>query len=168
MSGRLEGKIALITGAARGQGRSHAIRLAQDGADVIAADVCQQIESVAYPLATPADLARTVSEVEALGRRIVAAEVDVRDAGALRAAVANGVAQLGALDIVVANAGSGLMSADVDEERGGAITLTGSTLGLVGRGGDGTGGSDGYCASKHAIVGLGRTWAHLLAPTTSV
>ncbi len=104
MSGRLEGKIALVTGAARGQGRSHAIRLAQDGADVIAVDACQQIESVAYPLATPVDLARTVSEVEALGRRIVAAEVDVRDAGALRAAVANGVAQLGALDIVVANA----------------------------------------------------------------
>ena len=69
MAGRLDGKVALITGAARGQGRSHAVRLAQDGADVIAVDICRQIDSVAYPLATPADLGRTVSEVEALGRR---------------------------------------------------------------------------------------------------
>jgi NAD(P)-dependent dehydrogenase (short-subunit alcohol dehydrogenase family) len=79
MAGRLDGKVALITGAARGQGRSHAVRLAQDGADVIAVDICRPIGSVAYSLATPADLARTVSEVQALGRRIVAAEADVRD-----------------------------------------------------------------------------------------
>src|SRR5579872_3965517 len=193
MTGRLDGKVALITGAARGQGRSHAVRLAQDGADVIAVDICRQIDSVAYPLATPADLVRTVSEVEALGRRIVAVEADVRDAAALRAAVASGVAQLGAVDIVVANAGIGMMSQEASEEqafrdqvevnlfgvwntiqaaapvmidqgRGGAIVLTGSTLGLVGRGGNGRGGSDGYCASKHAIVGLARTWAHWLAP----
>ena len=193
MAGRLDGKVALITGAARGQGRSHAVRLAQDGADVIAVDICRQIGSVAYPLATPADLTRTVSEVEALGRRIVAAEADVRHAAALRAAVADGVARLGSVDIVVANAGIGMMSPDASEEqafrdqgrgqpvrrlehhpgrcpvmieqgRGGAIVLTGSTLGLVGRGGNGRGGSDGYCASKHAIVGLGRTWAHWLAP----
>jgi SDR family mycofactocin-dependent oxidoreductase len=193
MAGQLEGKVALITGAARGQGRSHAVRMAQDGADVIAVDICLQIDSVAYPLATPDDLTRTVSEVEALGGRIVATEADVRDAAGLRAAVANGVAELGGVDIVVANAGIGMMSEDVDEEqafrdqievnlfgvwntvhaaapvmieqgRGGAIVLTGSTLGLVGRGGDGSGGSDGYCASKHAIVGLARTWAHWLAP----
>jgi NAD(P)-dependent dehydrogenase (short-subunit alcohol dehydrogenase family) len=105
MAGRLDGKVALITGAARGQGRSHAVRLAQDGADVIAVDICRQIDSVAYPLATPADLARTVSEVEDLGRRLVAAEADVRDAAAMRAAVASGVARLGSVDIVVANAG---------------------------------------------------------------
>ena len=193
MPGLLDGKIALITGAARGQGRSHAVRLAQEGADVIAVDICRQIDSVAYPMATQDDLARTVSEVEALERRIVAVEADVRDAAALRDAVADGVTRLGTLDIVVANAGIGLMSEEVDDEqafrdqievnlfdvwntvqaaapvmiaqgRGGAIVLTGSTLGLVGRGGDGTGGSDGYCASKHAIVGLGRTWAHWLAP----
>ena len=78
MAGRLDGKVALITGAARGQGRSHAVRLAQDGADVIAVDICRPIDSVAYPLATPADLARTVSEVRALGRRIAAAEADAR------------------------------------------------------------------------------------------
>src|ERR1022692_2366046 len=108
MAGRLDGKVALITGAARGQGRSHAVRLAQDGADVIAVDICRQIGSVAYPLATPADLARTVSEVEALGRRIVAAEADVRDAAALRAAVASGVARLGSGDIGVANPGIGM------------------------------------------------------------
>jgi NAD(P)-dependent dehydrogenase (short-subunit alcohol dehydrogenase family) len=109
MAGRLDGKVALITGAARGQGRSHAVRLAQDGADVIAVDICRQIDSVAYPLATPADLTRTVAEVEALGRRIVAAEADVRDAAALRAAVARGAVRLGSLDIVVANAGIGMM-----------------------------------------------------------
>jgi NAD(P)-dependent dehydrogenase (short-subunit alcohol dehydrogenase family) len=103
--GKLEGKVAFITGAARGQGRSHAIRLAQEGADIIAIDTCRQIESVAYPLATPADLAETVSEVEALDRRIVSAQADVRDGAALRAAVAEGVSQLGRLDIVVANAG---------------------------------------------------------------
>jgi NAD(P)-dependent dehydrogenase (short-subunit alcohol dehydrogenase family) len=117
MAGRLDGKVALITGAARGQGRSHAVRLAQDGADVIAVDICRQIDSVAYPLATPADLVRTVSEVEALGRRIVAVEADVRDAAALRAAVASGVAQLGAVDIVVANAGIGMMSQEASEEQ---------------------------------------------------
>ncbi|MGD0607480.1 MAG: SDR family NAD(P)-dependent oxidoreductase [Streptosporangiaceae bacterium] len=177
MAGRLDGKVALITGAARGQGRSHAVRLAQDGADVIAVDICRPIDSVAYPLATPADLARTVSEVEALGRRIVAAEADVRDAAALRAVVAGGIARLGSVDIVVANAGIGMMSDEASEEqafrdqvevnlfgvwntvqaaapvmieqgRGGAIVLTGSTLGLVGRGGNGRGGSDGYCINE--------------------
>ena len=82
MPGLLDGKIALITGAARGQGRSHAVRLAQEGADVIAIDICRQIDSVAYPMATQDDLARTVSEVEAFERRIVAVEADVRDAAA--------------------------------------------------------------------------------------
>jgi NAD(P)-dependent dehydrogenase (short-subunit alcohol dehydrogenase family) len=114
---RLDGKVALITGAARGQGRSHAVRLAQDGADVIAVDICHQIDSVAYPLATPVDLARTVSEVEALGRRIVAAEADVRDAAALRAAVTSGATCLGSVDIVVANAGIGMMSPGASEEQ---------------------------------------------------
>ena len=79
--GKLDGKVAFITGAARGQGRSHAIRLAQEGADIIAVDICRQIDTVSYPMATPADLAETVKEVEALDRRIHAAEADVRDDG---------------------------------------------------------------------------------------
>jgi SDR family mycofactocin-dependent oxidoreductase len=117
--GRLDGKVAFITGAARGQGRSHAIRMAQEGADVIALDVCKQIDSVAYQGATPEDLAHTIAEVQALDRRIVAAEVDVRDAEGVRALVARGAAELGGLDIVVANAGilSLGMPDDADEDR---------------------------------------------------
>src|ERR1700755_1919662 len=103
--GTLDGKIAFITGAARGQGRSHAIRLAQEGADIIAVDLCDQIGTVEYPMATPDDLAETVKEVEALDRRIVARQADVRDRAALQAAFDEGVAQLGGVDIVLANAG---------------------------------------------------------------
>jgi short chain dehydrogenase len=95
VAGRLEGKVAFITGAARGQGRSHAVRLAQEGADIIAVDLCRQIESVAYPMATPDDLAETVKEVEALDRRILAREADVRDEAGLKAAFEAGVAELG-------------------------------------------------------------------------
>src|SRR5271163_3494597 len=98
--GRVQGKVAFITGAARGQGRSHAIRLAEEGADIIAIDICEEVEGVNYPGATPADLEETVAQVEALDRRIVAAQADVRDATALAAAVNDGVAQLGRLDIV--------------------------------------------------------------------
>src|SRR5580693_4396145 len=105
MAGRVAGKVAFITGAARGQGRSHAIRLAQEGADIIAVDLCGQIGSVPYAMATPDDLAETVKEVEALDRRIVAAQADVRDYPALKAALDDGVAQFGHLDIVSANAG---------------------------------------------------------------
>jgi (+)-trans-carveol dehydrogenase len=103
--GRVEGKVAFITGAARGQGRSHAVRLAQEGADIIAVDVCRQVETVPYPTATSEDLAETVRQVEALDRRIVAAEVDVRHLAGLTAVVEQGVAELGRLDIVLANAG---------------------------------------------------------------
>ncbi|MDQ2662149.1 MAG: mycofactocin-coupled SDR family oxidoreductase [Actinomycetota bacterium] len=103
--GRLEGKVAFITGAARGQGRSHAITLAKEGADIIAVDVATQVETVPYPTATAEDLAETVRQVEALDRRIVAAEADVRDLDALTAVVERGVAELGRLDIVLANAG---------------------------------------------------------------
>lgn len=106
MSGRVQGKVAFITGAARGQGRSHATRLAEEGADIIAVDLAGPVPSVsAYPPATEDDLAETVKRVEALDRRIVAHKADVRDSGALRAALADGVAQLGRLDVVVANAG---------------------------------------------------------------
>jgi NAD(P)-dependent dehydrogenase (short-subunit alcohol dehydrogenase family) len=92
--GRVEGKVALVTGAARGQGRSHAVRLAAEGADIIAVDICAPIANVAYAPATPEDLAVTVKEVEAHDRRIVAAQVDTRDAAALREAVDAGVAEL--------------------------------------------------------------------------
>ncbi|HJZ00426.1 MAG TPA: SDR family NAD(P)-dependent oxidoreductase, partial [Streptosporangiaceae bacterium] len=84
MTGNLEGKVAFITGAARGQGRSHAVRLAQEGADIIAVDICRQIDTVPFPMATPEDLAQTVKEVKALDRRIVATQADVRDYDALK------------------------------------------------------------------------------------
>jgi SDR family mycofactocin-dependent oxidoreductase len=191
--GRFTDKIAVITGAARGQGRSHAVRLATEGADVIALDICHDIDSVAYDLATPADLAETARLVAEQGRRVVTAEVDVRDGDAVARAVADGARQLGGVDVVLANAGIGLMDAGADpsrafrdqldvnlvgvwntvqaaaplmieQGRGGAIVLTSSAFGLTGRGGDGTGGSDGYVASKHGVVGLMRTFATWLAP----
>jgi SDR family mycofactocin-dependent oxidoreductase len=191
--GRFTDKVAVITGAARGQGRSHAVRLAAEGADVIALDICHDIDSVAYDLATPADLEETARLVAEQGRRVVAAEVDVRDADALVRAVADGARELGGVDVVLANAGIGYMDAAADprrafrdqldvnlvgvwntvqaaaplmieQGRGGAIVLTSSAFGLTGRGGDGTGGADGYVASKHGVVGLMRTFATWLAP----
>ena len=118
MPGRVDGKVAFITGAARGQGRSHAVRLAQEGADIIAVDLCGQVATVPYEMSTPEDMAETVKEVEALDRRIVATQADVRDYGAVKAAVDEGVAQLGRLDIVSANAGifSFGTLADMDEK----------------------------------------------------
>ena len=183
MTGRVEGKVAFITGAARGQGRSHAIRLAQEGADIIAVDLAGQIDSVPYPMSTPDDLAQTVKEVEALDRRIIATEADVRDYGALKAAVEDGVAQLGRLDIVSANAGifsfgtldelseqawqdmidvnlTGVwhsVKAAIPHLRasgGGSIVLTSSTAGLMAIPHIGH-----YTAAKHGVVGLMRTLA---------
>src|SRR3954464_13453518 len=191
--GRFDGKTAFITGAARGQGRSHAVRLASEGADVIAVDRCAGIPTVAYDLATPADLAETARRVEAHGRRIAASQVDVRDADALDEALRRGVGELGGLDVVLANAGIGLMdrAADprqafrdqldvnlvgvwntvqaaapvlIEQGRGGAIVLTSSAFGLTGRGGSGRGGDDGYVASKHGVVVLVCTFATWLAP----
>ena len=190
---RFEGRAAVITGAARGQGRSHAVRLAAEGADVIALDICHDIGTVAYDLATSADLEETERLVAEQGRRVVTAEVDVRDADALTRAIAEGARELGGVDVVLANAGIGLMDATADaraafrdqldvnlvgvwntvqaaaplmieQKRGGAVVLTSSAFGLTGRGGDGTGGSDGYVASKHGVVGLMRTFATWLAP----
>jgi SDR family mycofactocin-dependent oxidoreductase len=185
--GRLEGKVAFVTGAARGQGRAHAVRLADEGADIIAADVCAPLATIKYPSATPADLEETVRQVTARGRRIVAAQADVRDLGGLEQVVADGVAQLGALDIVVANAG--VMSAGrlweltpaqwqdvigvnltgvwhtikatvptmIEQGTGGSIILTSSVAGLVGQPFVGH-----YVSSKHGVVGLCRTLANEL------
>lgn len=188
-SGRVAGKVAFITGAARGQGRSHAVELASEGADIIAIDICAQVDSVPYALATPEDLAETVAQVEALGRRIVARQVDVRDGPALRAALADAVAELGRLDIVVANAGvwsPGLVEEMTDQSwadmidinltgvwntakaavphiraggRGGSIVLISSVAGL--KGGPGI---THYIAAKHGLVGVMRGLAMELGP----
>jgi SDR family mycofactocin-dependent oxidoreductase len=188
--GKLEGKVAFITGAARGQGRSHAVRLAQEGADIIAVDIAAQIESVPYPMSTPADLAETAKQVEALDRRIFTAVADVRDAKALKAALDAGVAELGPVDIVLANAGIAPMALHerpgawqdvvdvnltgvyntveaaipsmIERGQGGAIVLTSSTAGINGIGGP-TGGGLGYTAAKHGVVGLMRSYANNLA-----
>jgi SDR family mycofactocin-dependent oxidoreductase len=102
---RVQGKVAFITGAGRGQGRSHAVRLAEEGADIIAVDICHDIDSIGYALSTPDDLKETVRLVEAHGRRIIAEPADVREPAQLRTALAHGLAELGRLDIVVAQAG---------------------------------------------------------------
>ena len=107
--GRVQGKVAFITGAARGQGRSHAIRLAEEGADIIAVDICKDFETVGYPMATPDDLKETARLVEKLDRRIVTAEADVRDRSQLAAALERGISELGKVDVVVAQAGIAAM-----------------------------------------------------------
>jgi NAD(P)-dependent dehydrogenase (short-subunit alcohol dehydrogenase family) len=103
--GLLDGKVAFISGGARGQGRSHALRFAEEGAEIITFDICEQLSSVAYAGATEDDLAETVKTVEALDRRIVARKADVRDPEAVKAVLAEGVAEFGRVDIVLANAG---------------------------------------------------------------
>jgi SDR family mycofactocin-dependent oxidoreductase len=104
-SGQVAGQVALITGAARGQGRSHAVRLAREGADIIALDLCADLDEIPYPMATPADLEETARQVELAGGRVITAQVDVRDPVAMASAVTTGVEALGRLDIVIANAG---------------------------------------------------------------
>jgi len=182
MAGRVADKVAFITGAARGQGRSHAIRLAEEGADIIAVDICRDYGTVPYPMATPDDLAETVKAVEALDRRIVATQADVRDFGSLKAAVDDGVAQLGRLDIVSANAGictvqpwdevtpavwrdtldtnlTGVWNTMVVSvphliaAGGGSIICTSSTAGIKG-----LPYLAPYVAAKHGVVGIARRW----------
>jgi SDR family mycofactocin-dependent oxidoreductase len=188
MAGKLEGKVAFITGAARGQGRSHAVRFAQEGADIIAVDLCESIETVPYGGATRADLDETVRQVEALDRRIIASVADTRSLEQMKAAVDNGVAELGRLDVVMANAGIATFAqaAEMTEEMwrtmidinlsgvffsiqpaiphlvaagGGAVIITSSTAGLKGMANIAH-----YSAAKHGVVGLMRSLANELAP----
>jgi SDR family mycofactocin-dependent oxidoreductase len=187
--GKFDGKVAFITGAARGQGRTEAIRLAEEGADIIAIDICEQIDSAGYPMSTQADLDETVRLVEATDRRIVAARADVRDIAGLQAALDAGVAELGRLDIVVANAGISswgpavdITEAEWDEVvdtdlkgvwstckvavphlrkhgEGGSIVMTSSAAGL-----HAFAHLAHYASAKHGVVGLMRVLAVELGP----
>jgi SDR family mycofactocin-dependent oxidoreductase len=188
VSGRLEGRVALITGAARGIGRAQAVRFAQEGADVIALDVCGLVDTVLVPPATPDDLAETARLVEAAGGRVVTDVVDVRDAEEFRAATDRGVDRLGGLDVVCATAGitSRGLAEELSEQawqtmldvnlsgvwrtckvtaphliaRGrGSVILVSSIAGLRG-----LVGVAHYTAAKHGVVGLMRSLANELAP----
>jgi (+)-trans-carveol dehydrogenase len=188
--GLAEGKVALITGAGRGQGRSHALRLAEEGADIIAVDACQTPAWLTYQLATSADLAETAELVQKLGRRVVARQADVRDDAALESAVADGVAELGRLDIVCANAGiipPGALTWELDPGQwrevvdvnlnGVFLTVRAAVPAMLAAG---NGGSivltssgaalissthlAGYSATKAAVLSLTRTLAYELAP----
>jgi SDR family mycofactocin-dependent oxidoreductase len=187
--GQLTGQVAFITGAARGQGRSHALRLAEEGADIIAVDIGHDIDSVYVPLGTAADLAQTVKLVEATDHRIIARQADVRDQAALDAVVAEGLAELGHIDVVCANAGvstkgktweltdaewqdvidvnltgvwrtvKAAVPAMIEAGRGGCIVLTSSLAGLKGYSNIAA-----YVAAKHGVNGLMRTLANELGP----
>jgi SDR family mycofactocin-dependent oxidoreductase len=189
MSNGLAGKVAFISGAARGQGRSHAVRLAADGADIIALDICDSVESVGYPMATKADLDETVRLVRAEGRQIVAGVADVRSQDAVDSVVGHGLAELGHVDIVCANAGlttygkTWLLTDDewqtiidvnltgvwhtvkaaipsmIEAGSGGSIVITSSAGGRKG-----ITNAAHYVSTKHGVVGLMRTLANELAP----
>jgi SDR family mycofactocin-dependent oxidoreductase len=184
-TGSLEGRVAFITGAARGQGRAHAVRLANEGADIIAIDVCAPVsDTITYPPATPEDLDETVRAVEAAGRKILARQVDTRDGAALRQVVADGVEQFARLDILVANAGvlSWGRLWELSEEQWDTVinvNLSGSWRTIraavpamieAGNGGSiiivsssaglkATPGNGHYAASKHGLVALTNTLA---------
>jgi SDR family mycofactocin-dependent oxidoreductase len=192
--GRVEGQVAFISGVARGQGRSHAVRLAEEGADIIGFDVCENNDFVEYPLASNEDLQETTALIEQTGRRIHAGALDVRDPDAVKAFLDKGVAEFGRLDIVLPNAGvmpivgeqrlaHGAWLAAIDVMltgvwntiapslphlraggRGGSIVITSSTAGLIGGFSDGSPGVLGYIAAKHGVVGIMRGLARVLAP----
>jgi (+)-trans-carveol dehydrogenase/(-)-trans-carveol dehydrogenase len=188
--GKLDGKVAFITGAARGMGRSHAVRLAEEGADIIALDICGPVPSSTVPPATPEDLKETAALVEALDRRIITFQADTRDEEALRFAIRSGVQQLGRVDIVVANAGIGGIAAPVAEYQASvfrdvididltAVFLTAKVtiphLRAHGDGGSivlissalglrGIQNIVGYVAAKHGVVGIMKSLAVELAP----
>ena len=192
--GELDNSVAVITGAARGQGRSHAVALAEQGADIIAVDLCADIEAIPYPLGTKSDLDKTARLVRAAGRRVVPVIADVRDLAQLEAAVQAGIDDLGEVDIVIANAGVvaigdtqthdesvfnaivgtnlhgvwhtmvATVPSIIRKGRGGSIVLVSSSQGLTGRGGDGSAAMFGYAASKHGVVGLMRSAANAYAP----
>jgi (+)-trans-carveol dehydrogenase len=187
---KLEGKVAFITGAARGQGRSHAVRLAEDGADIVAVDVCADVETVPYPLGTADELAETAKLVEAAGRRCATATADIRSLEQLGAAVDLAKETFGQIDILVSNAGIWSGSTDswsLDEETWQTmidINLTGqwktakAVIPTMIEGGTGgaititsstiglkaTTGNVHYTSAKHGVIGLVRTLAHELAP----
>ncbi|WP_264042289.1 mycofactocin-coupled SDR family oxidoreductase [Mycolicibacterium hodleri] len=189
--GQLAGKVALVTGAARGMGRAHAVTLASRGTDVVAVDVCAEFDTTDYPGATTDDLAETVRLVQAHGRRILATQADVRDPDAVAAVVADGVERFGRLDVVIANAGI-IRVSDTDHRakafrdvvevnligawntvdaaipamvaggRGGSVVLVSSTQGIRAAGTE-RAGIQGYAASKRALVALMQVWADQLA-----
>lgn len=189
----LDGRVALITGVARGQGRAHAVRLAQEGADVIGLDICEDIASIDYPNATAADLGQTAELVRSSGRRMVAERVDVRDSEAVRKAVDAAVSELGRLDIVIANAGVIRLADDGPDpaqtwadiigtnltgawntvmaavghlqqgKRGGSIVLTGSTAALRPTVSL-QAGALAYTAAKYGLIGISKQLAVTLAP----
>ena len=188
----LEGKVAFITGAARGQGRTHAVRLAREGADILGVDICADTPSIDYPNATPADLDETARLVEAEGRKVVVLQADVRDRAGLQKAFDEGASSLGRVDIVLANAGivrlgdGGDPAAVWDDiidtnltgawntvsvalptmragGRGGSIVITSSTAGLRASPGSGVG-QVAYTAAKTGLVGLMKQLAVTLAP----
>jgi SDR family mycofactocin-dependent oxidoreductase len=191
MSG-LEGKVAFITGAARGQGRAHAVRLAREGCGIIAVDICADIPTMAYPNASEADLAETVELVEKQDRRIVARKADVRDYAGLSAAFEEGYAEFGRVDIIIANAGIVRLGQEQDFQaewrdvidvnltgvfttiraalpalraggRGGSIVITSSSAGLKASASELAGGL-AYAASKRGLVALMQSYAAFLAP----
>ncbi len=192
--GELDNSVAVITGAARGQGRSHAVALAEQGADIIAVDICADIDTIPYPLGTKSDLDETADLVQATGRKMVPVIADVRDLAALEAGVQSGIDALGDVDIVIANAGvvaigdtrtraEPLFNTIVDinlkgvwhtlvatvpsiirKGKGGSVVLVSSSQGLIGRGGDGSAAMFAYAASKHGVVGLMRSAANAYAP----